>query len=451
MSTTRGAAALPRRIVVIGAGSASFGLGTLFDLFGARRELRGSTIVLVDIDGPHLEKVAALARLANDAWAAGFRIEHTTDRRAALRGAGFVITAVAVRREELWKLDFEVPIRHGVKHVLGENGGPGAFFHSARSIGLVLPVARDMEEICPDALLLNFTNPMSRVCRAVTRYTRVRTVGLCHQIGHIYRLAGRVLGAVPREPRTWAEMEEELSLVEGLYDVKAAGINHFTWLLDLRSRADGSDLYPAFRRKIDGMPPGFEPLSRFLLGAFGLMPATGDQHAGEYIDYAHEFHSMQGYDFAGAVRERAEMWDRIDRIVAGREPLPAEPPSSGERAVAIITAVLANANLPLPALNLPNEGYITNLPPGAVVEVPGTVSGWGARGLGVGDLPRGIAELCRRQIEVQELVVEAAVTGSRALALQALLHDPLVHSAKAALAILDDLLRLEADALPAFA
>jgi alpha-galactosidase len=440
----------PAKIVVIGAGSASFGLETLFDLLGAKEALTGSTIVLVDIDAAHLEKVAALARRANDFYGAGYRIAHTTDRRAALPGAHFVITAVAVRREELWKLEFEVPLAHGVKHVLGENGGPGALFHAARSIGLVLPIARDMEEICPDALLLNFTNPMSRVCMAVTRYTRVRTVGLCHQIGHIFRIAGRVLGATRQEPETWDQMKEELLRTESLYDVKAAGLNHFTWLMDLRSRADGSDLYPEFRRRMAEKPPEFEPLSRFLMETFGLIPATGDQHAGEYISYAHEFHTMKGYDFAAAVKERSMMWARIDRMVAGQDPLPPTPPASGERVVAIICAVIANANLHLPALNLPNEGYISNLPAGAVVEVPGTVSGWGVRGLGVGALPRGIAELCRRQIEVQELVVEASVTGSRSLALQALLHDPLVSSARAATAILDDVMRLEAEALPTF-
>jgi alpha-galactosidase len=439
------------KIVVIGAGSASFGLETLFDLFDAREKLAGSTIALVDVDPGHLEKVAALARGANDFYEAGFRIEHTTDRRAVLPGADFVVAAVARRREELWKLDFEVPIRHGVKHVLGENGGPGALFHSVRSIGLVLPIARDMEALCPNAVLLNFTNPMSRVCRAVARYTRTRTVGLCHQVGHIYRLAGRVLGVVPRGPVEWPELVKELRLVESLYDVKAAGINHFTWLLDLRSRADGVDLYPEFRRRIAAMPPDFEPLSRSLLDFFGLMPATGDVHAGEYVDYAHELVSTQGYDFAEAVRERAQMWERIDRINSGKEALPDQPPPPVETVVAIITAVLADANQTFAAVNLPNEGFITNLPAGAVVEVPGIASGWGVRGLGVGELPRGIAELCRRQIEVQELVVEAAVTGSRSLALQALLLDPLVHSAKAAGAILDDLLKLEADALPAFA
>ena len=111
------------KIVVIGAGSASFGLETLFDLMSAREELPGSTIVLVDVDGKNLDRIAALARKANDFYQAGFRVECITDRRAALKGAEFVVTAVAVRREELWKLDFEIPIAHGIRHVLGENGG----------------------------------------------------------------------------------------------------------------------------------------------------------------------------------------------------------------------------------------------------------------------------------------------------------------------------------------
>jgi alpha-galactosidase len=438
------------RIVVVGAGSASFGLETLFDLLLAKEELAGSTIVLVDIDEENLQKVAALARRANEFYGAGFAIECTTDRRAALQGARFVVTAVAQRREELWKLDFEVPIKHGILHVLGENGGPGALFHAARSISLVLPIARDMEAICPDALLMNFTNPMSRVCRAVSRYTKVRAVGLCHQIGHIIMTAGRVLGRMPHEPASWEEHKAILKDMEKLFDVKAAGLNHFSFLLDLRSRETGADLYPEFRRRIALKPPDFEPLSRFVMDNFGLIPVGGDQHSGEYLSFAHEFHTMKGYDFAAAVKERQEMWARIDRLNAGQEALPPTPPSSGERVVAIISAVLADSNLHLPALNIPNQGSIANLPNDALVEVPGTVSGWGVRGIGVGELPRGIAELCRRQIEVQELVVEATVTGNRSLALQALLHDPLVSSARAATAILDELLRLQKDALPMF-
>jgi alpha-galactosidase len=442
---------MPTKIVIVGAGSVSFGLEILCDLFFAAEGLRGSTLVLVDADGEALELMAAFARRANDTYGAGFRIEATTDRRQALPDARFVIVAVARRREELWKLDWEVPIRHGVRHVLGENGGPGALFHAARAISLVLPIARDMEELCPSALMLNFTNPLSRVCLAVSRFTKVRVVGLCHQVGNIIMTAGRVLGRMEKEPASWPEYLETMRRMEDILDVKAAGINHFTWLLDLRDRTDGCDLYPLFREKIRTQPPEFEPLSRHLLDAFGVIPAGGDVHTGEYVPFAHEFSDLKGYDFDEAARERRERWTLVSGIAGGSIPLPARPAFSGERAVAIIQGVLADTNQHELALNLPNDGYIANLPRDTVVEVPGTVSAWGARGLGIGELPAGVAELCRRQVEVMDLAVEAVVTGSRRLALQALLLDPVVPSARSAEGILEEMLRLQSDALPAFA
>lgn len=441
----------PTKIVIVGAGSASFGLEVLSDLFAASRDLAGSTIMLVDTDEQALGLVAAYARCANDQYAAGFTIEATTDRRTALPGARFVIVAVSRRREELWKLDWEVPIRHGVRHVLGENGGPGAFFHGARSIALVLPIARDIEELCPGALMLNFTNPMSRVCLAVSRFTRVRVVGLCHQIGHIIMTAGRVLSRMEKPPSSWPEHLETLRRMEGIFDVKAAGLNHFTWLLDLRDRTDGSDLYPALRERIRAQPPEFEPLSRYLLDAFGIIPTGGDVHCGEYVPFAHEFSAMKGYNFDEAAREREERQRLLSGVADGTIPLPARPSFSGERAVAIIQGVLADTNQHELALNLPNDGYIANLPRDTVVEVPGTVSGWGVRGLGIGELPAGVAALCRRQVDVIDLAVEAAVTGSRKLALQALLLDPVVPGQCAAQGILDEMLRVQSDALPAFA
>lgn len=439
------------KIVIVGAGSASFGLEVLSDLFAASRDLAGSTLALVDTDAEALELMSAYAQRANAQYGAGYRIEAATDRCRVLPGAQFVIVAVSRRREELWKLDWEVPLRHGVRHVLGENGGPGAFFHGARSIALVLPIARDIEKLCPDALVLNFTNPMSRVCLAVSRYTRVRMVGLCHQIGHIIMTAGRVLGRMEKPPATWPEHLETLRRMEGVFDVKAAGLNHFSWLLDIRDRDDGSDLYPALRERLRAQPPEFEPLSRYLLDAFGIIPTGGDVHCGEYVPFAHEFCEMKGYDFEEAARERTERRAHIAGVAGGTIPLPDRPAFSGERAVAIIQGVLADANQHELALNLPNDGYIANLPRSTVVEVPGTVSAWGVRGLGIGELPAGVADLCRRQVEVMDLAVEAAVTGSRKLALQALLLDPVVPGSRAAEGILEEMLRRQSDCLPAFA
>src|SRR6516225_9454874 len=143
------------KIAFIGAGSMSFGLSMFRDIFFAEK-LRGSTLTLVDINPDSLARMAGLARLLNEQSGAGLRIEHTTDRRAALDGAGFVLNATAIDRNRLWKLDYEIPKKHGIRQTLGENGGPGGLFFTMRTLPMVLDFARDMEELCPDALLINF-------------------------------------------------------------------------------------------------------------------------------------------------------------------------------------------------------------------------------------------------------------------------------------------------------
>src|SRR3954454_6830912 len=169
------------KLVLIGAASASFGPRTIGDAL-LTKELRGSTLVLVDLDGPRLQVMTDYARRLNDALDAGWQIESTTDRLQALPDASFVISSIAVRRDELWKHDFQIPLKHGLKQVLGENGGPGGLSHALRNIPLILDIARDMERLCPRALLINYSNPESRVCLAISRYTSQPFVGLCHGV-----------------------------------------------------------------------------------------------------------------------------------------------------------------------------------------------------------------------------------------------------------------------------
>jgi alpha-galactosidase len=422
------------RIVLIGAGSACFGASTIADLCRAGARLAGSTVALVDRDAAGLAQMAALARRMVAAAGLDLTIEATTDRRRALPGAGFVVVSIAVDREATWQLDFHVPMKHGVKHVLGENGGPGAFFHAARNIPPILAICRDIEELCPQALLVNFTNPEPRICLAVSRYSRVRVVGLCHQIGHGLRSLAHVL-----------------ELPVAALDVKAAGINHLTWMLDVRRAGTGEDLYPELRRRLAAQPPDYEPLSRALLDTFGLFPATGDRHAGEYLPYAWEHVGMGGYEFAEAAAARARLWEEVEAAVAGRLPVQRflDFPSE-ERVVPIICGILEGSNHFELSVDLPNDGYIRNLPAGLVVEVPGVVTARGVHGVGVGALPEGIAVLCRRQMELASLSVDAAVRGDRDLALEALALDPLTPSLAAARAVRDELLEAHRAYLPQF-
>ncbi len=437
------------KVVMIGAGSASFGPAMIHDAL-LTPELRGSTLVLVDIAAQKLEVMAAYARVLNEALGAGLRIEHTAERREALPEAEFVITSVAVKRDDLWKLDFQIPLKHGIKQVLGENGGPGGLSHALRNIPIILGIARDVEDLCPQALLMNFSNPESRIGLALSRYTCLRFVGLCHGIGMGYDSIGRITGIEPAD-------------LVGI----AAGLNHFAWFTDIRRRSSGEDVYPLLRAADEVYDPTHYPLTRRMFRTYGLYPHPSDDHIGEYLPFAWEACGLHGYDFAAADRRREEAWGRITRVVAGQEPVPAVEPGggsagerqheagarlrkSGEFAFPIIVSAADNRHALIEAVNIPNDGLIANLPGWAVVEVPAVVGADGVKGVQVGRLPAGIAALLATQAHVQDLVVEAAVHGSRERALQALLADPVVHSAEAAERTLDELLSVHAAYLPQF-
>ncbi|MCL4506583.1 MAG: alpha-glucosidase/alpha-galactosidase [Chloroflexi bacterium] len=435
------------KIVMIGVGSTSFGPSIFGDLFSHAEQLRGSQVWLVDINQQSLDLMARYAGRLNESVQHAFELHSTTDRRAALTGADFVIVSVAVDRLDTWRLDWQIPLKHGVRHVLGENGGPGGLSHALRNIPLLLAIARDVEELAPQALVLNFTNPMSRLCLALHQHTQVRFVGLCHQIGAGYRLVNRVLKLVERradddDAGYRRRLEERIHLT-------AAGLNHFTFILDMRDRATGADLYPLFREKVKDMPADFELMSRRLLDTYGLFCATGDGHAGEYVGFASETIPLTGYDFDGRAKESAELRAHVVDVAEGRAPVKLS--LSGERAIQIIDAVTHDLIQPELAVNIPNNGCISNLPADAVVEAPAVVSARGVQGVHVGELPQGLAAMLRQQIDIQMLVVEAGVHGDRNAALQALLLDPTVHSYAQAKYMLDELLRVHERYLPQFA
>lgn len=418
------------KIVFIGAASASFGPACLLDAIHCEG-LAGSTLILVDIDAERLEIMARLARRLNEVSGAGLIIEHTTDRCQALPGAEFVINSIAIDRNELWKLDWSIPLKHGIKQVLGENGGPGGLSHSLRNIPAILAICHDMERLCPEALFINFSNPESRVCLAIDKHTSIRSVGLCHGVYMGIESIGRIAG-------------------ESGFDVVAAGINHFTWFLSITK--GNEDLYPLLREKSKHCAPDCLPLSRRTLEVFGLFPSPSDDHIGEYLPYAWEATGLEGYNFAAADQDREKQWALNVRLAVGDEYIHEYAKQrSGEKAFDIIRATLADTNELLLAVNIPNGGCISNLPADAVVEVPATVGAGGIIGQSVGELPEGIAALCNTQIAVQKLAVEAAVTGSRQIALQAMLADPVVQSAEAAEKCLDELLSVHAAHLPQFA
>ncbi|MFD2180593.1 alpha-glucosidase/alpha-galactosidase [Rhodoplanes azumiensis] len=412
------------KIVFIGAGSMSFGLTLFRDLFFSE-DLAGATIVLVDTDAAALERMAAIGRLLADKARVAVTIETTTDRRAALPGADFVLNATAIDRMRLWRHDYEVPKRHGIRQTLGENGGPGGLFFTLRTLPMVFDFARDIEEICPDALFVNLSNPESRIVMALGKYTKVRVLGLCEGIFGARSQVARILDR-PAET----------------IDVWGAGLNHFQWLMAIRDRETGADLYPALREKEATHDPAFVPLDRTLFRAFGLWPTCGDGHTGEFVPYGWEADGGddKGYDFDGDLRTRAEFRAGVDAVLAGTAAIPdwwTMP--SGERGAAVIAAVAHNEKRFIESGVVYNRGVVPNLPAELAVEVPIVADAAGIHPVSLGPLPDPIAKLLAVQAGVQQLAVEAAVRGSKELALEALLIDPVVASTSAARAVLDEL------------
>lgn len=443
------------KVVIIGAGSAIFGLGTLATLMRSPR-LRGATLALVDLNADGLSLIDALARRLNCEWDAGLTIECATQRRSVLPGADFVIVAIEVGpREGLWRRDWEIPLQFGVRQPYGENGGPGGLAHTLRQVPEMLAIAHDMEELCPDAWLINFTNPLPRLGLAISRYSTIQSVGLCHQIDIAFMLVGVALAQeldieVPAgvssdaHPDLWPKARLVAQQVKPLVNIKAAGLNHFTWILDLRHRHSGEDLYPAFRDAFMALPAGFEPLTRAVFRATGLCPVPGDSHLAEYLPWCHdpqtrpwERYNLYLYDWEAARSRREAQWQAIRAMSRGDAPIDALRHAESEGAAEIIDGLLGGPEVYRPAVNIPNRGHIANLPAGAIVEVPALVGGWGIQGLNTGPLPEAIAELCRREITVASLSVQAAATGDRQAAWQALLLDPCINDLETARRILD--------------
>jgi alpha-galactosidase len=427
------------KITAVGIGSFIFGVELLRDIFQIE-ELRGSELALVDLNPDRLALMAGLADRLNEASGWRVQITKTTDRREALPGSDFVVTSLEINRDATWMLDHEICLRNGIPSVLSENGGPGGLSHALRTVPLVVDVARDVERLCPDALMLNYSNPEGRVCLAIKRFTPVRAVGLCHGVAETVPFVANVLGRRPQE-----------------IDLRAAGVNHFTWMTSLTDTATGDDLYPTFEKAAAALPEDQWPLCRLLFERFGIFPTTGDNHVGEYIGWAAEVCGTEGYDFAGIAERRGLALENIEQWASGTKPVgallaqPSRESRLGLACAGIIADVVAGRSQRRPSMILPNDGYIDNISRDAVVEVPGEAADGKVRGLPVGELPGPVASMVQNEVEIQKLVVDAALSGSRELALQALLIDPVVNSAEKAEAVLDDILSTHAAYLPQFA
>ena len=442
------------KIVIIGAGSTVFTPGLVADLT-ASRHFADATVALVDINPDAAATMARYTERVARERGVGLRVESASDRREVLAGAGFVTVTIAVGGARAWERDVRIPEMHGVWQTVGDSVGPGGVFRALRHVPELVAIARDMEDLCPEAWLFNYTNPLSALVRAVHKTSSIKAAGLCHGVLH-----------------TRADIAHALGVPHQDLNVTVAGLNHLAWVLDMRH--EGQDLYPAFRELQRGLlaspppPPadgdpyaGFQEVSARLMEIYGYYPSPGDRHVAEFFPFFLQqsgdrlaYGTQAGLDMTNRIlASRDDRWDRIAAQAEGRADLDRalfDEAREGERVVSIMEAIVTGHPLLELAVNVRNDGLIANVPREAVVEVPGLIDGRGVHGVSVGALPEGIANILGARARQQELMVDAALTGDRQLALQALLADPLVPTVEAATAMLDDTLSAHARYLPQF-
>ena len=441
------------KIVLIGAGSAQFGYDTMGDIFQSA-VLPGSHIVLHDINPVALEGVFKNGQKFIQDHALPYTITATSDRKEALQGADFCIISIEVgNRFALWNQDWHIPMHFGFHQIMGENGGPGGLFHALRVIPPILAICADILAICPQATVINFSNPMTKICTTVHRkFPDLKFVGLCHEI---------------------ESLEQQLPLLlntpyENLR-LRAGGLNHFSILVEASYKDSGLDAYPDIRAKapayfenmaslrevideLKRMEAGSTPMSepslrehagkwaergvfRIILEQYGYLPITTDSHIGEYMPWAQDAGDHRAVlDFFHFYQE----WLKKDPEIEIK---------LHERVVPIFEGILTDSGYEEAAVNLPNQGYIDGLPDFLAVEVPAIVNKQGVKGIRFENYPKNFRALLANQVGVNDLIAEAVIKGSRDLALQALLADPCVHQYHAACRLLDYMLIVQEDYL----
>jgi alpha-galactosidase len=380
------------KVTLIGAGSTVFARTLISDIVSFPELADGLTVALMDIDA---ERLRATERMTASA---GVQVEATLDRRAALDGADYVLTMFQVGGyRPATVIDFEVPKRFGLRQTIGDTLGIGGIMRGLRTVPVLLDVCRDMEELCPDALLLQYVNPMAILCWAVARATPIRTVGLCHSVQGTARDLAADLGV------------DEL-------EYRCAGINHLAFYLELRHR--GRDVYPELRAKTD--IPDWNRVRYEVLRHFGYFCTESSEHLAEYVPWFIKSARPELIDEFNIPLD--EYLRRCEEQLAQPVPESLARERSDEYGSSIIHALATGEPFRFNG-NVMNDGLIDNLPY-CCVEVPCVADARGITPEPVGALPPQLAALMRTNVNVQELTVEAALSGDVAHAYHAAMLDP---------------------------
>lgn len=433
------------RIAFIGAGSIVFTRNLCSDILHAPA-LQDCTIALMDIDPQRLAEVTEVVQTMIDQRGLPARVEATLDRREAVAGAKYVITTFQQGGLDAFRLDIEIPKKYGIEQAVGDTLGPGGIFRGLRTIPVLLDLCRDLDELAPDALLLNYVNPMAINCLAVQRAAGRPLVGLCHSVQGTSELLASWIG-VPYDEVVYL----------------CAGINHMAFMLEFRR--NGEDLYPRIREAVKRPEIyGQEPVRIELMKHFGYFVTESSAHASEYNPYFRKTAEMVNNDLVPRFKSEENAWHdygrtggylreclkRVEKSELEGIELPTE--RTHEFGSYIIEAMETNRPIRING-NVANNGLITNLPQGCCVEVPCLVDGNGIQPTAVGDLPPQLAALIRTNVNVQELTVEASLKGNCEAVYHAAMLDPLTASVctlPQIRSMVDEMLAAQAQWLPQF-
>lgn len=404
------------KIVFIGAGSTVFAQNLLGDILSFP-ELAGCTISLFDIDTERLRTSEIVARKVGEALGAHPVIEATTDRRRALDGADYAITMFQIGGyKPATVVDFEIPKKYGLRQTIADTLGIGGIMRALRTIPVLLDVSHDMEELCPDVLHLNYTNPMAMNIWAVTRASPIKTVGLCHSVQNTAEQLAQDIG-VPIH---------EINFI-------CAGINHVAFYLRFeRKTLDGyEDLYPLIRRVIEeDRVPDWNQVRYEVFKRLGYFVTESSEHFSEYVpwfikrdrpDLIARF-NVPLDEYIRRCEEQLAEWEELHLSLEDPK-APIKVWHSNEYAPLIIHSIETGRPRVVYG-NVPNHGLIDNLPDGCAVEVPCVVDRSGVQPTRIGMLPLQLAAVMMTNVNVQSLVVEAALTHKRDYVYHAAMLDP---------------------------
>ena len=437
------------KITFMGAGSTVFARNVIGDCL-CTENLRDATFALYDIDGQRLKESEQILEAMRRAKGGFGRIEcylGPENRRHALRGADFVVNAIQVGGyEPCTVIDFEIPKKYGLRQTIADTLGIGGIMRALRTIPVMEDFARDMADVCPDAWLLNYTNPMAMLTGYMLRYTGVKTVGLCHSVQVCSETLLRNLG-----------MEDRL---EGRQE-KIAGINHMSWLLEIRDRA-GNDLYPEIKERMGAKmadPDFYDKVRLDYIRHFGYYCTESSEHNAEYNPFYIKRHYpelIERYnipldEYPRRCVNQIRSWK--DDFANITEESLRDHTRSNEYASHIMEAIAGGKTISIGGNVLNRGGLISNLPQEACVEVPCLVNRAGVQPCFVGALPVQCAAMNMTNINVQLLTIEAARTRKRDHIYQAAMLDP--HTAAELSiddirAMVDELIEAHGDYLPRY-